>query len=98
MTPGLPAEDRSVEWHAGGFVYYTASAGGAQYERIYASMAAARKACCTGSELLATQNVLSSRVGTYLDLGVVEPSPDGRLLAYAVDRNGRRSSRSGSAT
>jgi oligopeptidase B len=35
MTTRTPAEDRSVEWRRGPFVYYTATVDGAEYERFY---------------------------------------------------------------
>jgi oligopeptidase B len=82
MTTRTPAEDRSVEWRRGPFVYGTESVAGAEYERFYRfDIRTADTVLLLDPNLLATESA-------HLDLGVVEPSPDGRLLAYAVDRSG----------
>jgi oligopeptidase B len=90
MTTRTPAEDRSVEWRRGSFVYYTNSANGEEYERIYRfDTRSAETLLLLDPNVLATESADLVREGSpYLDLGVVEPSPDGRLLAYAVDRTG----------
>jgi oligopeptidase B len=82
MTTRTPAEDRSVEWRRGPFVYYTTSRNGEEYERIY------RFDTRSAETLLVLDPNALAAGSAHLDVGVVEPSPDGRLLAYAVDRSG----------
>ncbi|HEX2810312.1 MAG TPA: hypothetical protein VHN80_29450, partial [Kineosporiaceae bacterium] len=85
MIARTPAADSSVRWRRGPSVYYTRTTQGEQYERLYRiddgvddDEDAAR--------LLLDPNSLAD--GPYLALGLVEPSPDGRLLAYSVDLSG----------
>ena len=85
MTTRTSAEDRSVDWRRGSFVYYTTSQKGEEYERIYRFDTDSAEAF-----LVLDPNAIAAGSAhlDYLDVGVVEPSPDGRLLAYAVDRSG----------
>ena len=78
LTTRTPAEDRSVEWRRGSFVYYTTSANGEEYERIYRFDTRSAETL-----LLLDPNVMSTE-SAYLDIGVVEPSPDGRYVFFRL--------------
>ena len=77
-----PVADSSVRWRRGGHFYYTQPGKGEEYERLFPSSPGRDR---------------DSNAGTVLDLnelaaghdlpgvGLIEPSPDGRLLAYSVD-------------
>jgi oligopeptidase B len=80
-----PAED-SVSWRRGGFSYFTRVAAGQELEQFC-------RVAGPGSpvQVLLDQNLLLADpacAGGYVDLGVREVSPDGRLLAYSVDFTG----------
>jgi oligopeptidase B len=80
-----PAED-SVSWRRGGFSYFTRVAPGQELEQFC-------RVTGPGSpvQVLLDQNLLladPAAAGGYVDLGVREVSPDGRLLAYSVDFTG----------
>jgi oligopeptidase B len=80
-----PAED-SVSWRRGGFSYFTRVTPGQELEQFC-------RVAGTGSpvQVLLDQNLLladPAAAGGYVDLGVREVSPDGRLLAYSVDFTG----------
>ena len=77
----LPA-DRSVSWSRGGFVYYTSTVPGKEYEQLFR-----RVAEDSAAELVLDENDLAEG-STYCAVGVREPSPDGALLAYSVDLAG----------
>jgi oligopeptidase B len=80
-----PAED-SVSWRRGGFSYFTRVVPGQELEQFC-------RVTGPGSpvQVLLDQNLLladPAAAGGYVDLGVREVSPDGRLLAYSVDFTG----------
>ena len=80
-----PAED-SVSWRRGGFSYFTRVTPGQELEQLC-------RVAGPGSpvQVLLDQNLLladPAAAGGYVDLGVREVSPDGRLLAYSVDFTG----------
>ena len=81
MIARTPAADSSVRWRRGATVYYTETRDGEEYERLYRIEQES-----DSPRLLLDANTLAE--GPYLALGLVEPSPDGRLLAYSVDHNG----------
>jgi oligopeptidase B len=75
----IPAEE-SVSWRQAGRTYFTRTVPGREYEQF-----------CRDAEVLLDENLLLAddpAGGGYLDLGVREISPDGRLLAYSVDFDG----------
>jgi oligopeptidase B len=82
MTGRLALTDRSVSWSRGGSVYYTETVAGKEYEQLYQSLAGESPA------RLALDGNLLAEGADYFELGVRLPSPDGRLLAYSVDRAG----------
>jgi oligopeptidase B len=85
--------DMSVPVRKGGFWYYHRTEEGKQYE-IHCRCAVAAGAADppaildgappAGEQVLLDGNELVGAAG-YLDLGTVDVSPDGRLLAYSVD-------------
>ena len=80
-----PAED-SVRWRRGGFEYFTRVAPGQELEQFC-------RVAGPGApvHVLLDQNLLLADpacAGGYVDLGVREVSPDGRLLVYSVDFTG----------
>jgi oligopeptidase B len=81
MIARTPAADSSVRWRRGPAVYYTQTADSEEYERLYRI-----DDDSDASRLLFDPNTLAD--GPYLAVGLIEPSPDGRLLAYSVDRVG----------
>jgi oligopeptidase B len=78
-----PAED-SVSWRRDGHTYFTRTVPGRQFEQF----------CRAGSNgspaqvLLDVNLLLDDPASGYVELGVREVSPDGRLLAYSVDFEG----------
>ena len=82
-TREVPAED-SVSWRRGGHSYFTRTLPGQDYEQF----------CRTGpdgTQVLLDQNLLLADpacTAGYVELGVREVSPDGRLLAYSADFDG----------
>ena len=88
MTHRTLSTDRSVKWTDRGSVYYTQTVAGKEYEQFFRV-----KAEEFAAEVLLDENQLAesdaAEAGSdYFDLGVRELSPDGRLLAYSVDRDG----------
>jgi oligopeptidase B len=80
-----PAED-SVTWRRGGFEYFTRVAPGQELEQFCRTAGPGSPA-----QVLLDQNLLLADpacAGGYVDVGVREVSPDGRLLAYSVDFTG----------
>ena len=80
-----PAED-SVTWRRGGFSYFTRVTEGQELEQFCRVTAPGEPA-----QVLLDANLLlgdPACTGGYVDLGVREVSPDGRLLAYSVDFTG----------
>ena len=82
LAKRLPLTDQSVRWRRGGLVYYTVRAEGEEYERIY------RTDTHSEPDLLVLDPNQLAAGRTYLEVGLIEPSPDGRLLAYSVDLTG----------
>jgi oligopeptidase B len=82
LTRRTPLAERSVSWRRGGLVYYTVTAQGEQYEKIY------RRDIHSEQDLLVLDPNQLAQGRPYLELGLVEPSPDGRLLAYSIDVTG----------
>jgi len=82
MTSRAPATDRSVSWRHQGFSYYTLLPSGRDYPQLL-------RYRHTGDpdELVLDANALADG-SAHLELGVTSVSPDGRLLAYSVDRAG----------
>jgi oligopeptidase B len=93
----LPEDDVSAPWRDGAFDYRVRRRAGEQYRvhvrtAVGADRAAAAAAVDTAveaaEEVLLDENELAK--GTdYLDLGVCQVSPNGRLLAYSVDHHGK---------
>jgi oligopeptidase B len=85
MRNRVPTTDRSVSWRHQDCYYYTVLPAGREYTQLL------RDFDVPGSEgtsqLLLDANLLVDDSG-YLDLGLTVVSPDGRLLAYSVDRTG----------
>ena len=81
----IPAEE-SVRWSQAGHSYFTRTMPGAEYEQFCRDAGRGEPA-----HVLLDENLLLAEDptgGGYLDLGVREVSPDGRLLAYSVDFDG----------
>jgi oligopeptidase B len=86
MTGRVAAAEDSVTWRRGGFSYFTRVAEGQELEQFC-------RLAGPGSpvQVLLDQNLLlgdPACTGGYVDVGVREVSPDGRLLAYSVDFTG----------
>jgi oligopeptidase B len=88
----LPEDDVSAPWRKGAFDYRLRRPQGEQY-RVHLRRPAGQVggpddgAGDAAEQVLLDENVLAA--GTdYLDLGVCEVSPNGRLLAYSVDHEG----------
>jgi oligopeptidase B len=80
-----PAED-SVSWRRGGSEYFTRVAPGQELEQLCRVTGPGASV-----QVLLDQNLLlgdPACTGGYVDVGVREVSPDGRLLAYSVDFTG----------
>jgi oligopeptidase B len=78
-----PAED-SVSWRRDGHTYFTRTVPGKEFEQFC-------RAGSGGTDVLLDVNLLlddPACSGGYVELGVREVSPDGRLLAYSVDFDG----------
>ncbi len=82
MVHRTVATDRSVSWNRGGFVYYTQTVAGKEYEQFLRQQTEGSPA-----EVLLDENLLAEG-SDYFALGVREVSPDGEVLAYSVDQEG----------
>jgi oligopeptidase B len=82
MTRRVPATDRSVSWRHQGFSYYTLLPSGRDYPQLLRDRHSGDP-----DQLVLDADALADGSG-HLDLGVTLVSPDGRLLAYSVDRAG----------
>ena len=80
-----PDEDVSAPWRRGAWEYRTRRRAGQQY--TVHVRAAAATAGTAPEEVMLDENVLAEG-HDFLELGVCEVSPDGRLLAYSVDVDG----------
>jgi oligopeptidase B len=81
----IPAEE-SVSWRRAGRTYFTRTVPGLEYEQFCRAAGPGKAA-----EVLLDENLLLAEDPAgdgYLELGVREISPDGRLLAYSVDFDG----------
>ena len=91
MRRRLPTTDRSVSWRHQGCYYYSEVPPGRDYPRLLrvrrTDVTPERAGDDAAAELLLDANALVSP-GEHLDLGLLEVSPDGRLLAYSVDQTG----------
>lgn len=79
----LPA-DRSVSWTRGRHVYCTETVEGREYTQLLRTTAGAS---APAPRVVLDENELAEGHG-YCSVAICEPSPDGRLLAYAVDLAG----------
>jgi oligopeptidase B len=81
MVSRIAPSGESVRWRQGGREYFTREVPTGEYEQF----------CRVGAdgavEILLDVNALAGPAG-FVELGVREVSPDGRLLAYSVDTDG----------
>jgi len=85
LTARVPPDDESAHWARGEFSYFTQTLPGQNYPRF------CRVRPAGATEILLDQQQLladPAATGGYVELGVREVSPDGRLLAYSVDFDG----------
>lgn len=91
MRGRLPTTDRSVSWRHHGCYYYSDVPAGRDHPRLLRvrrpDLPPERAGDDAGAELLLDANALVSE-GAHLDLGLLEVSPDGRLLAWSLDQTG----------
>jgi oligopeptidase B len=99
MTSRIPPTELSVSWRFQGFSYYTALPAGRDYPQLLRDFNSdgpseprnprdgGGRTTATSGQLLLDQNLLVDESG-YLELGLTLVSPDSRLLAYSVDRDG----------
>jgi oligopeptidase B len=82
MVARTPPADASVAWQRHGVVYFTRSHRGEEHDRLY------RLDPVTMAEHLVLDPSDVARGAAFLELGLVDPSPDGGLVAYTVDTDG----------
>jgi oligopeptidase B len=83
LTARSPRDEQSVRWREAGIDWSVQLRDGEEHERLL------RVDPRDGSEVVALDvNGLVADAGGYADVGLRVPSPDGRLLAYAVDVTG----------
>jgi oligopeptidase B len=100
MTGRVPPTDRSVSTRYQGFSYYTVLPTGRDYPQVLRELNTSEAPATTesvapgddsdgnrGPQLVLDVDALDDGSG-YLELGLTRVSPDGRLLAYSVDREG----------
>ena len=80
----LPEDDVSAPWRDGAYDYRVRRHAGEQY-RVHVRSPVGE--VDRDEEVLLDENVLA-KGSDYLDLGVCQVSPNGRLLAYSVDHDG----------
>ncbi|MGZ4638294.1 MAG: S9 family peptidase [Actinomycetes bacterium] len=85
LSQVLPEDDVSAPWRQGGFDYLVRRRAGQQY-RVHTRRPAG-DLDASREQVVLDENALAEGED-YLDLGVCEVSPDGRLLAYSVDLDG----------
>ncbi len=79
----IPAGDEySVSWPLGAFTYRTRMPRDADNRQLLRSRTGE-----SSEQVLLDENVVAQRTG-FVDIGVREPSPDGRLLAWSADTSG----------
>ena len=74
--------DESVSWKRGAFFYYTRTVAGSEYEQFLST----RDPSTSATVLLDLADFAGS--AGFVEIGVREVSPDGRLLAYSLDTTG----------
>ena len=82
MVSRTPSADASVGWRRAGVVYFTRTRQGEEHDRLY------RFDPDTGAEQLVLNPNAVAPGATYLEVGLIEPSPDGAVAAYALDLRG----------
>jgi oligopeptidase B len=82
MTCRTPPADTSVGWSRHGLVYFTRARHGEEHERLYLLDQESGE-----EQLVLDPNQIAPGTG-YLELGAVEPSPDGCVVAYTIDVTG----------
>jgi oligopeptidase B len=86
MKGRIKEDDRSVPQKDGDYVYWRAFETGGQYRKWY------RRAVAAGEDAAQDQLILDEPAlaegHDYFRLGAMSVSPDGKLLAYAVDTDG----------
>ena len=82
MKGRVKDEDASVPQRDGAFVYWNAFDPGAEYHKWY------RRPASGGSDVVILDEPALAKGHEHFRLGGHAVSPDGRLLAYAVDTNG----------
>ena len=81
----VPPEDESVHWARGGRRYFTRTRPGQNYPQFCRIRPGGEPEILLDQEALLAD---PAATGGYVELGVREVSPDGRLLAYSVDFDG----------
>ncbi len=99
MASRVPPTDLSVSWERRDWFYYTQHLAGRDYPQLlresrqpethsqHETAAGTPSRDGNRGELMLDTNTLVDESG-YLELGLTSVSPDGRLLAYSVDRTG----------
>src|SRR3546814_19659394 len=82
MKGRIKEEDASVPQKDGDFVYWVEYEQGAEYKKWY------RRPVAGGDAALILDVVVLAAGKEYFRLSELAVSPDGRLMAYAVDENG----------
>jgi len=82
MAARMPASEESARWRHGAFVYYSRTVEGKEYEQFLRASAEELP-----GDVVIDLNELASGAD-YIEVGVRLVSPDGRLLAYSLDRTG----------
>ncbi len=82
MKGRIKEDDQSVPQKDGDYIYWRAFETGAQYRKWY------RKPVAGGPDQLILDETALADGHDYFRLGAMSVSPDGRLLAYAIDTNG----------
>ncbi len=83
MSDRTLAADESVSWVRGAYVYLTRTVEGREYTQLLRRSAEDRAADAAFDVILDENELAEGH--DYCSIGFCEPSPDGRLLAYAVD-------------
>ena len=82
----LPDEDVSAPWRRGGWEHRTRRVAGQQYA-VHVRRPVLPGGSLGPEDVLLDENLVAAG-HDFLELGVCEVSPDGRLLAYSVDHDG----------
>ncbi|MGH8677560.1 MAG: S9 family peptidase, partial [Burkholderiales bacterium] len=85
MLSRIKETDTEVPYREGGYFYYSRTRKGMQYRILCRK----RGSLSAREEVILDLNLLS-RGKPFLGLGVLDPSPDGNLLAYSTDFTGFR--------